>query len=102
MVCERPLRGFSNGSFPGTSLTVHSVQSSLTSKPLHFVSLIFWPIARVKNLNKKFPFSRADCFGTKFYYGCMEVLLVEEDLKKQVSSILEEAHSGYYDPLSKK
>ena len=32
----------------------------------------------------------------------MEVLLVEEDLKKQVSSILEEAHSGYYDPLSKK
>jgi len=45
---------------------------------------------------------RADCFGTKFYYGCMEVLLVEEDLKKQVSSILEEAHSGYYDPLSKK
>ena len=55
-----------------------------------------------KNLNEKVSISRADCFGTKFYYGCMEVLLVEEDLKKQVSSILEEAHSGYYDPLSKK
>ena len=49
-----------------------------------------------------YTWNRADCFGTKFYYGCMEVLLVEEDLKSQVSSILEEAHSGYYDPLNKK
>jgi len=45
---------------------------------------------------------RADCFGTKIFYGCMEALLVKDELKKEVSSYLEDAHTGYYDHLSKK
>lgn len=40
---------------------------------------------------------RADCFGTKIFYGCMEALLVKDELKKEVSSYLADAHTGYYD-----
>ena len=45
---------------------------------------------------------RADCFGTKIFYGCMEALLVKDDIKSEVAGYLENAHSGYYDLLNKK
>lgn len=49
-----------------------------------------------------FVYSRADCFGTKIFYGCMEALLIKDELKSEVAAYLDDAHSGYYDPLSKK
>ena len=48
-------------------------------------------------------FFRADCFSTKFFYECMEVLLVEDDVKQQVAKYLEDAHTSTNDDyLSKK
>lgn len=32
----------------------------------------------------------------------MEALLVKDELKSEVAALLDEAHTGYYDPLSKK
>ena len=47
-------------------------------------------------------FSRANCFGTKIFYGCMEALLVKDEMRSEMASLLEDAHAGYYDPQSKK
>ena len=47
-------------------------------------------------------FFRADCFGTKIFYGCMEALLIKDELKSEVAGYLDDAHTGYYDPLNKK
>lgn len=32
----------------------------------------------------------------------MEALLIKDELKSEVAAYLDDAHSGYYDPLSKK
>lgn len=45
---------------------------------------------------------RQQCFGTKIFTGCMEALLVEEELKSDLSTLISDAHASYYDPLTKK
>ena len=41
-------------------------------------------------------FYRQDCFGTKFFYGCMEMLLVKEELKNEVANYLDDVHANNF------
>lgn len=44
---------------------------------------------------------REDCFGTRFFDGCMDTLLVKDELKSEVAAYLDDVHSSYYNPLHK-
>ena len=41
-------------------------------------------------------FNRQDCFGTKFFYGCMEMLLVKEELKNEVANYLDDVQANNF------
>ena len=36
---------------------------------------------------------RNDCFGSRFFYGCMEALLVKDELKTGVAAYLDDFHT---------
>ncbi|XP_040565548.1 crustacean hyperglycemic hormone [Lepeophtheirus salmonis] len=43
---------------------------------------------------------RSDCFGSKYFFGCMENLLVKEDMKGQVARYLDGIHTNYYNLIN--
>ena len=47
-------------------------------------------------MKRAFFLCRQDCFGTKFFYGCMEMLLIKEELRSEVASYLDDVHANNY------
>ena len=38
-------------------------------------------------------FSRSDCFGSEYFYSCMDVLLVEKEARIQAASFVDDIHN---------
>jgi hypothetical protein len=45
---------------------------------------------------------RNDCFGSRFFYGCMEALLVKDELKTEVAAYLDDFHTSNYGAFNNK
>ena len=37
-------------------------------------------------------FSRSGCFGTGYFYACMDTILLKAELKSEVANLLEDMH----------
>ena len=62
--------------------------------PKNWTNVAIWRLVHTLDYNINFIIFRADCFGTKIFYGCMEALLVKDELKSEMANYLEDAHSG--------
>jgi len=59
--------------------------------------IVIWKICFIE-----FYLFRNDCFGSRFFYGCMEALLVKDELKTEVAAYLDDFHTSNYGAFNNK